>query len=83
MLAFWIVKKFDILKHILASLHAVPIDLSVDPLPFEELKETLCHSDVMTVSATAHAGIQVVRLKELLPLMTCILTALIRMDNYL
>ena len=83
MLAFWVVEKFDIIKHILASLDAVPIGLSTDPLPFEELKETLRHSIVMTVSATAHAGFQIVHLEELLPLMAGILAALIRMDDYL
>jgi len=48
---------------------------------FQQLEEAFRHSVVVTIAATAHAGVQIVLMKEHLPLTTGELAALIRMDR--
>jgi hypothetical protein len=71
-----VIKHFDIIEHITPCLLAVRTDPSAYPLPLEQLEETLSHSIVMAVAASALAGYQVVCLQEMLPVVTAELATL-------
>jgi len=83
MLAFWVVEKLDVIKHVSASLLAGRISFPPYPLALEKLKKALGNRIVITVSPAAHTGFQIMRIKEGLPLIACKLTALVRMYNHL
>ncbi len=79
MLAFWVVEKLDVVKHVLPGLCTVSVCPAPDPFPLEGLEQAFRDCIVsslrsvsfanMTVPPTAHAGFQIVGLQELLPLM--------------
>ena len=59
----WVVKHLDIIKHIAAGFVSCRVNPALDPLPFEQLEETLGDSIVVTVATSAHAATQVVGLR--------------------
>ena len=94
MLSFWVVEKFDIIKHILTSILAGCVGFSPDPLSFQKLEKAFGNSIIITrpsapsetsfpgaISSMAHAGFQVVSLQEFLPLMTGKLATLVGMND--
>jgi len=83
MLSFWIVEEFDIIEHVLASFLAGRIGFPPDPLSLQELEKAFSNGIIVAVSPAAHAGLQVISLQELLPLITGKLAALVRMNNHL
>ena len=78
----WVVKHLDIIKHIAAGFVSCRVNPALDPLPFEQLKEALGDSVVVTVATSTHAATQVVGLQKVLPFTTGKLAALIRMHQY-
>lgn len=81
MAALRVVEHLDVIEDIPARCFPVAIGLSPDALPLEQLEETLGHCVIVTVSAPAHAGNQVVGLQERLPVVTAELAALVRMND--
>ena len=79
--ALRIVEHLNVFEHVLSGIVPSGVGFPSDPLTFQQLEETLGDSVVMTIAATAHAGVQIVLLKEHLPLTTGELAALIRMDR--
>lgn len=82
MLTLSVVKHLDVIEHILPAFVARQINPAPDPLTFQQLEEALHHRVVMAVAAPTHAGDQVVRPQECLPVMAAELAALIRMNRY-
>ncbi len=82
MLTFAVVKQLDIVKHIAAGFVSCRVNPALDPLPSEQLKETLGDSVFVTVATSAHTATQVVDLQKVLPFTTGKLTAPIRMHQY-
>ncbi len=78
----WVVKHLDIIKHITAGFVSCRINPVLDPLPFEQLEETLDDSVVVTVATSTQAATQVVGLQKVLSFTTGKLAALIRMHQY-
>jgi len=66
MLAFWVVEKLDLVKHVVPSLSAIIVGPAPDPFPLEELEDAFHDSIIMTVAPPAHAGCQIVGLQQLL-----------------
>lgn len=78
----WVVKPLDIIKHIAAGFVSCRVNPALDPLPFEQLKEALGDSVVVTVAPSAHAATQVVGLQKVLPFTAGKLATLIRVHQY-
>ena len=57
---FGVVEHLDVVEDIGPCVVASPIGLAANAFTFEQLEETLSHSVVVTVAATAHAGYEVV-----------------------
>ena len=53
--------------------------MPLDTFALEQLKEAFSHRIVVAVAATTQAGLKVVRLQEVLPVMIRELTALVRL----
>ena len=83
MLSFWIVKHFNIIEDVLASILASCVGFTPDPFSFKQMKKAFRDSIIMTVTTPAHTGFQIVLLQELLSFIACKLTALIRMHDHL
>jgi hypothetical protein len=79
--AFWIVEHLDIVEDIFPSFGACRVGFSPDTLTFYQLKETFGDSIIVTVSAAAHALLQVMGIKEVSPVVTAELTSLIRVHH--
>ena len=77
-----VVEEFDVIKDVSPGCLLNGVNLAANPLPFEELEETLGDGVVVTIAAPAHAGNQLVRLQEELPFMTGELTALVGMNDH-
>jgi hypothetical protein len=77
-----VVEHLDVIENISPGAFAGWVNLAANPLALEQLEETLGHSVVMAVDPTAHAAYQIVVPQESLPVMTCELTALIRLHQY-
>ena len=77
MLAFWVVEKLDIIKHVVSGGFPVPVDFPAYPLALQQIEKALCDRIVIAITTAAHAGFQIVGLQELLPLITGKLAALI------
>ena len=75
--AFRVVKHLDVIEHIGPGILPCTVDLSLDSLPFQQLKEALSHGIVVTVAASTHAGNQVVGLQKATPIATAVLTAMV------
>lgn len=78
----WIVKHLDIIKYVAVGFVSCRVNPTLNPLPFEQLKEALGDSVVVTVATSAHTATQVVSLQKVLPFPTGKLAALIRMHQY-
>ena len=77
MLADEVIKHLDVVEHVLPCGIACYVSSPPNPLPFQELEENLCDRVVMSVSMSAHAGIQIVFAEERLPLLAGVLGTLI------
>src|SRR5215204_6555389 len=74
-----IIKALNIAKYRLPGMSRGSKRLVVQTLDFQGSKETFCHSIVITVARTAHAGHQVVLCQQCSIGKTGILTPLVRM----
>ena len=81
MAAFWVVKHFNIVKHICPSFFSSRIDSAFDSLPLEQLEKTLGNGVVMTVSTPAHALLQIVGFAEILPVIAAELASHIGVNH--
>jgi hypothetical protein len=81
MLALRIIEHLDIIEYVPSSCCAGGIDLPPDSFAFQELKGGLCDSIVVTISAPAHAGFQIVLFQKRQPLATGKLAILIKMGG--
>ena len=82
MSAFWVVKHLDVIEHVATSILPRAVDLSLDPLPLQQLEEAFRHSIVVTIAASTHAAQQVVGFQKTLPIAAAELTALVRVDHH-
>jgi hypothetical protein len=80
--ALWVVKIFDIIEHVASSRFPCRINLSLDPLSLEELKETLSNGVIMTANTPTHAVHQVIGFLKALPISAAKLASLIRMHHH-
>lgn len=78
---FAVVEHLDVIDDVGACIAPCCVDVLFDPLTLEQLKEALSNGVVVTVTAPAHACLQVVICQEVLPVVTNVLTALIRMHG--
>ena len=76
-LAFRVVKHLDVIEHIGPGILPCAVDLPLDSLPLQQLKEALSHGIVVTVAASTHAGNQVVSFQKTAPVCAAVLTALV------
>ena len=79
MAAFRVVEEFDVVEYITSRFFAVAVDLAPDTFALEQLEEALCHCVVVAVASPTHAGAQVVRTQEGLPVMAAVLAPLVGM----
>ena len=77
MTAFWVVKHFYVIKHILLDFAARSVSLAADKFPFKQLEKTFSNCVVVTVAALAHAWFQIVYFQKRLPVIAAELTALV------
>ena len=77
MTALWVVEHLDVVEDIASGLIPGGIDLASNALTLEQLEEALCHSVVVAVAATTHAGDQIVIAQEALPVVAGELTTLV------
>lgn len=76
----WFVKHLDIIKYVAVGFVSCRVNPVLDPHPFEQLKEALGDSVVVTVTTPAHTATQVVGFQKVLPFVTTVqVAALIRM----
>ena len=75
--AFWVVEHLDVIEHIAASILPCVVDFSLNPFPLQKLEKALGYGVVMTVTSSAHTGLQVVAGQEPLPFVACKLAALV------
>ena len=54
MLALWIVKHLDVVKHVPPRFLAGPVGAAPDPLALEEVEEALGDGVVVAIAASAH-----------------------------
>ncbi|MNN53971.1 hypothetical protein D3C81_1687600 [compost metagenome] len=80
--ALGVVKHFNVIEHILPGLLAIRIGFTSDPLAFEELEETLRHRVIMTIPASAHAGLEPVLPQKILPVIAAKLAPLVGMNQH-
>ena len=73
MFSLTIVKKFDVVEHVLSCLVVVLVVFSVNPLGFEFSEEAFGGCVIVTVSASAHAADDSVAVKEILEFMSRVL----------
>lgn len=64
MLAFRVVEHFDVVEFVPPSVVPGRIGSASNPLSFQELEEAFGHGIVVAVAASAHAGFEVVLMKE-------------------
>ena len=79
MFALRVVEELDVVEHVLAGFFSGFVFSATDAFAFEQVEEALHHRIVPAVPAAAHAWDQIVLLKELLPLMSGELGALVGM----
>ena len=72
-----VIKHLNVVEHVLPCGIARYVCSPPDPLPFQELEETLCDGVVMAVFTSAHTSIQIVFAEERLPLLAGVLGTLI------
>ena len=77
MAAFCVVEHLDVIEHIAASILPCVVDFSLNPFPLQKLEKALGYGVVMTVTSTAHAGNQIVRLQKAAPIGAAVLAALV------
>lgn len=65
--AFRVVEHLDVIEHVLPGFLPAVVDFSSNAFVLEQLKKALRNSIVVTVTAPAHAGSQVMGLEEVLP----------------
>jgi hypothetical protein len=82
MTAFRVVEQLDIIEHILPGVFPHAADLAANALALQQLKETLSHRIIVTVTTSAHALLKIVRLQKVLPTLAAELAALIRIRHY-
>ena len=58
------------------------VDVSLDSLAGEYLEEVLCHRIFVGVAAATHAGLMVVRIQKVFPVVAPVLAALVAMARY-
>jgi hypothetical protein len=78
----WVVKHLNVIEHIPPGFLAVNVNLPLDSFTLEQLEEAFGHSIVVAVATATHAGGQVVRLEEVLSIITAELTTLVGMHDY-
>ena len=66
MLAFCVVEHFDVVEHVLSGIVAGVLGPTPDPFALQQLEEAFGDGIVVTVSASAHAGFQIVLAEECL-----------------
>ena len=81
MSALWVVKHFDIIEHVASSRLPCRINLSLNPLSLEELKETFSNLVSMAVTKSGHAAHTVVSFQIALPVSATELAFLIQMHH--
>ena len=70
MTPFQVVEHLDIVEHIPPGFFPAVVDLAPYPCALEQLEEAFRHGIVMAVPMKTHACFQVVRLEEVLPVIT-------------
>ena len=63
-----VVKQLDAIEHIRPGFVPCFVNVLLDSLGLEQREEALCHRIVMAIHSTAHAGFQIVIVKELAPI---------------
>ena|SRR6187402_3999473 len=81
MSAYWVVKHLDVIEDIGGNGGTIGVDPAPDSLLFQQAEEALRDGVVVTVAALTHARHHAVSLQERLPVIACVLTPLIRMDE--
>ncbi len=81
MLALSIVEHLDVIEDVRSRRLPVRIDPALDAFALQQLEKALSDRIVMAVTPATHAGDQVVGLEKVLPVITGVLTALIRMND--
>ena len=76
MSALWVVEHFNVIEHVASSRFPCRINLSLDPLSLEELKEAFSNGVVMAVTTSAHAAHQMITFQKALPVSTAKLAPL-------
>lgn len=83
MLVLRVVEHLDIVEHVLPCGFSGQVCAATDAFPLQELEEAFGYCVVVTVSAAAHAGFQIVLAKEHLPLAAGELRSLVGVDHHL
>ncbi len=81
MAAPWIVKRFDVFGNVNGRHLASSVDPLLDSFFLEAGKEGLRNGIVPTVAPSTHAGLEAVLLAEATPVVTAVLTSLIRVND--
>lgn len=80
MASYSIVEDLDIIEHIRSGKISDFIDPLLDALLFQAAEERFCHG-IPTITASTHAGLQIMGPAEPVPVVTAILRALVRMNQ--
>lgn len=81
MASYSIVEDLDIIEHIRSGKVSGFIDPLLDALLFQAAEEGFCHGIIPTITASIHAGLQIMGPAEPVPVVTAILRALVRMNQ--
>ena len=54
--AFWVIEHLDVIEYIRAGILPGAVDLSPDPLPFQQLEKAFRYRIVMAVATSTHAA---------------------------
>ena len=76
-----IIENFDVVKHSSPRFRPCLIGLSMNPLPFEQGKETFRYRIIVTISRPTHTAFYPLVPQKFLEIMAGILTPPIRMMN--
>jgi hypothetical protein len=75
--ALRVIEHFYVIEYVLPSFLPRMVDTSPYSFPFQQLKKALSHSIIVAVSASAHAGLKIAGLQELLPVIAAKLASIV------